>query len=95
VKRVLKQGKLSIFDFFCHYFVLGMGVYQMFVKTIIFVVMLVILFSLGSGLIFLVKDKGRTNRTVKALTWRIVLSLTLFAFLFLAFSLGWINPHGV
>lgn len=67
----------------------------MFAKTIIFVVMLVILFALGSGLVFLVRDKGQGNRTVKALTWRIALSLTLFFFLFLAFSFGWINPHGL
>lgn len=67
----------------------------MFVKTIIFVVMLVILFALGSGLVFLVRDKGQSSRTAKALTWRIALSLTLFLFLFLAFSFGWIQPHGV
>ncbi|MGQ3892548.1 twin transmembrane helix small protein [Legionella sp. CNM-4043-24] len=67
----------------------------MFAKIFIFVVMLVILFALGSGLVFLVRDKGQSNRTVKALTWRIALSLSLFLFLFLAFSLGWITPHGV
>ncbi|KTD31877.1 twin transmembrane helix small protein [Legionella maceachernii] len=67
----------------------------MFAKAIIFVVMLIILFALGSGLVFLVRDEGKTKRTVKALTWRIALSLTLFLFLFLAFLMGWIKPHGV
>jgi hypothetical protein len=67
----------------------------MFTKTIIFIVMLVILGSLASGLIFLVRDEGKTKRTVKALSWRIGLSLVLFLFLFLAFSLGWIHPHGL
>ncbi|WP_347252058.1 twin transmembrane helix small protein [Legionella sp.] len=67
----------------------------MFAKAIIFVVMLIILLALGSGLVFLVRDEGKTKRTVKALTWRIALSLTLFLFLFLAFLMGWIKPHGV
>lgn len=67
----------------------------MFTKIIILVVMLVILIALGSGLLFLVKDEGKTKRTVKALTFRIVLSITLFLFLLFAFSIGWLNPHGV
>jgi hypothetical protein len=67
----------------------------MFIKIFIIIVMLVILISLGSSLVFLVRDEGKTNRTVKALTWRIALSLGLFLFLFLAFSLNWIDPHPV
>jgi len=67
----------------------------MFTKTIIFIVMLVILGSLASGLFFLVRDEGKTKHTVKALSWRIGLSLVLFLFLFLAFSLGWIHPHAL
>lgn len=67
----------------------------MLTKAIIIIVMLIILFSLGSGLVFLVRDEGKTKRTVKALTWRIALSLVLFLFLFIAFSLGWIKPHAV
>ena len=67
----------------------------MLAKTIIIVVMLMILGVLFSSLMFLVrdKDKGKTDRTVKALTWRIGLSLSLFIFLFLAFKLHWIAPH--
>lgn len=67
----------------------------MFTKAIILIVMLIILISLGSGLVFLVRDEGNSKRTVKALTWRIGLSLCLFLFLLLAFSMGWIKPHGV
>ncbi|ASQ45228.1 twin transmembrane helix small protein [Legionella clemsonensis] len=67
----------------------------MFTKAIILIVMLIILIALGSSLIFLVKDEGKTKRTVKALTWRIGLSLVLFLFLFLAFSMGWIQPHSI
>lgn len=67
----------------------------MFFKAIIIIIMLIILFALGSSLIFLVRDEGKTTRTVKALTWRIGLSLVLFLLLFLAFSMGWIKPHSV
>lgn len=67
----------------------------MLTKIFILLVMLGILFSLGSGLVYLIKDNGKGTRTVKALSWRIGLSLTLFLFLFLAFSLGLIQPHGI
>ena len=67
----------------------------MFTKTIVIIVMLVILISLASGLIFLVRDEGKSKRTVKALSWRIGISVGLFLFLFLAFSLNWIQPHAI
>lgn len=67
----------------------------MFIKIFIVIIMLIILVSLASGLIFLVRDKGKTERTVKALTWRIALSVGLFVFLFLAFKLNWITPHPI
>jgi Protein of unknown function (DUF2909) len=71
------------------------GVYQMLTKIFIIFVLVLILGSLASGLVFLLKDEGKTNRTVKALTIRIGLSLSLFIFLFIAFSLGLISPHGI
>ena len=67
----------------------------MLTKIFILVMMLIILVSLFSGLVFLVRDEGKTKRTIKALTWRIALSLGLFIFLIIAFAAHWINPHGV
>lgn len=67
----------------------------MITKAIILIVMFIILSALGSSLIFLVRDEGKSKRTVKALTWRITLSFLLFLFLFLAFSMGWIHPHSI
>lgn len=67
----------------------------MLTKIFILLIMFVILITLFSGLLFLVRDDGKTKRTVKALTWRIALSLGLFIFLIIAFALHWINPHGV
>lgn len=67
----------------------------MFAKIIVLIIMFLILISLFSALIFLVKDKENSKRTVKALTFRIGLSLTLFFLLFLGFSLGLISPHNI
>lgn len=64
-------------------------------KAIILITMFVILYSLGSGLFYLVRDESKTTKTVKALSIRIGISLALFIFLFLAFHFGWLQPHAV
>lgn len=66
----------------------------MLVKIIIVLILLVILYSLFSSLFFLVRDKGQGDRAVKALTWRISLSIFLFVLLMVAYVMGWIKPHG-
>lgn len=55
-----------------------------------------IVFSLAEGMYFLAKDDGDINKTrvVKALTVRIVLSLTLFILLILGYFTGVLTPHG-
>lgn len=40
-------------------------------------------------------DKGTTNRTVKALTRRIALSVTLILLVMFAIWMGWITPHDI
>jgi hypothetical protein len=64
-------------------------------KVIVVIVFLGILGSLGSALIYMVKDKGRSDRTVRALTVRISLSVGLFLLLFVLYGLGLIEPHGL
>lgn len=64
-----------------------------FIKGIIIAFLFFILFSLGSALYFLVKDPSQSTRVVKALTWRISLSVILFLLLMAAFALGWITPN--
>jgi hypothetical protein len=64
----------------------------MLMKFIIILFLLAILYSLASSFLFLIRDKGEGNRTVKRLTWRIALSLVLFAMLWGAYQLGWIHP---
>ena len=67
----------------------------MWVKIVILVVFLGIVLSLASGLMFLVKDKGNSRRTLRALSFRIGLSVGLFAFLMVLIALGVIKPHAV
>ena len=43
----------------------------------------------------MVKDQGKTKRTVNSLTWRIALSVILIIALITAVATGVIQPHGV
>lgn len=63
-------------------------------KTIIIIFLLLILASLTSGLYYLIRDRGMSDRTVKALTVRIGLSLALFFLLIIGFATGVIQPGG-
>lgn len=64
-------------------------------KAIIIIFLLFIFYALGSALYFLMRDRGDSTRIVKALTWRIGLSVVLFVFLMIAFAMGWLAPHGI
>ncbi|PJJ97506.1 hypothetical protein CO641_11105 [Lysobacteraceae bacterium NML91-0213] len=57
--------------------------------------LLLILWNLGTGLYYMLVDKGETKRTVNALTRRIGLSVALILLVMLAIWMGWIEPHGV
>ena len=67
----------------------------MLAKTILVVLLLAIVASLFSGLFFLMKDDSRERRVLTALKVRVGLSIALLIFLALAFSQGWLEPHGV
>jgi hypothetical protein len=62
-------------------------------RFLVLVFIAFILVSLFSALFFLVKDRGSSNRTVKALTVRIVLSIALFALLMLGFHFGFVTQR--
>jgi len=64
-------------------------------KVIIVLFLLLILYSLGSALYYLIKDQYNSTCIVKALTWRIGLSLVLFIFLMVMYWMGFIEPHGL
>lgn len=62
-------------------------------KIIVLLFIAVILISLFSALYFMIKDKGKSERAVKALTVRVVLSVTLFALLMLGYHFGIIHSR--
>jgi hypothetical protein len=61
------------------------------VKIVVILFLVFIVGSLFSALFFLVRDKGHGERTVRALTVRIALSLVLFALLILGYHFGFIT----
>ncbi|HSN38716.1 MAG TPA: twin transmembrane helix small protein [Burkholderiales bacterium] len=62
-------------------------------KIIVLLFIVFILGSLFSALFFLIRDKGQSERTVKALTIRVALSITLFVLLMLGFHFGIIHTR--
>jgi len=64
-------------------------------KIFIVFLLLCAVVSLASGLFFLMRDKGQSNRTVKALTWRIGISVAVFAFIMVGWFFGFIPVHGI
>lgn len=67
----------------------------MLTKIIILLFLAVIVYNLGAGLFYMMRDKGKSDRMVKALTRRIILSISLFILLLLAIATGIIQPHGL
>ena len=63
----------------------------MLTKVIVVLTLIIIVGSLFSALFFLAKDKTGGDRTVKALTIRISLSIGLFILLLIAGKLGLIG----
>ena len=59
-------------------------------KIVILVLLLGVVASLFSGLYFVYKDKGTTNRAVISLTIRIALSVLVFLLLIGSYFFGWL-----
>jgi succinate dehydrogenase/fumarate reductase cytochrome b subunit len=65
-------------------------------STILIIVFLAaIIYNLGAGLYFMMTDKGQSDRTLRALTRRIGLSVLLILLVIVGIWLGIIKPHGV
>ena len=60
-------------------------------KIVVILFLIFIVGSLASALYFMIKDRGQGERTVKALTVRVVLSVVLFALLMLGIYSGLIT----
>lgn len=59
-------------------------------KIILLVLLGLVVISLFSGLYFMYRDKGKSRRTVIALTIRVALSATIFAIVMVGFLMGWL-----
>ncbi len=64
-------------------------------RLVVIGTLLAILVSLGSALYHLTTGRGDSGRMLRSLTWRIGLSVVLFALLIFAARQGWVVPHGV
>ena len=62
-------------------------------RIVILILLLAVVASLFSGLYFVYKDKGATNRAVISLSIRIALSVLVFVLLIGSYYFGWI-PSG-
>jgi len=61
-------------------------------KILVLILLGLVVASLFSALLFLARDQGRGERTARALTVRISLSLLLFAVLMAGYHFGFIRP---
>jgi len=64
-------------------------------RIVVIAMLVLIVGSLGSALWFLIRDKGASERTVKALTVRISLSIFLFLLLMAGYYFGIIPKTGL
>lgn len=64
-------------------------------KVLLVIIFILILVSLSSGLIYLIKDVGPTTRVLTSLKFRIGLSVSLFLLLFVGKYFGFLEPHGI
>jgi formate/nitrite transporter FocA (FNT family) len=64
-------------------------------RIFIALVFALILISLGSALFYLMRDKGTSDKTVRALALRVGFSVALFLLLIAAHQLGWIESTGL
>lgn len=67
----------------------------MLIKIIVALLVLIIFYCLGSSLYFMLGGKKSDKSMVKALTWRVVLSLSVFVLLMLGYFFGLITPHPI
>ncbi|HXA47043.1 MAG TPA: twin transmembrane helix small protein [Burkholderiaceae bacterium] len=64
-------------------------------KIIVIVAFVLILGSLGFALMFMMKDKGKTNHMATALAFRVGFSIALFLLILLAYHFDLIQPTGI
>ena len=65
----------------------------MLTKIVIIFMLFAIIFALGAGLFYLMKNEADNQKMVKALTWRIIITISMLAFILIAYHFDWIHPN--
>jgi hypothetical protein len=61
-------------------------------RIIIVVGLIAVVTALFTALVFLYRDRGKGKRVVWALAIRVILSMSLVAFLVISYFMGWFEP---
>jgi hypothetical protein len=61
-------------------------------RYVVIAVLILIIFSLGSAAVFMMRGRGDSTRMAKALAWRVGLSVGLFLLLLLGYFFGLFKP---
>jgi hypothetical protein len=64
-------------------------------KWLVAIGFVLIIASLGSAMVFLIRDRGRTRNVARALGFRVGFSVALFLLLLFANWMGWIHSTGI
>jgi uncharacterized membrane protein YdcZ (DUF606 family) len=54
-----------------------------------------IVLSMGSALVFMLRNKEGSGNMVKALAMRVGISVSLFLFILFSYWMGWVQPTGI
>jgi hypothetical protein len=64
-------------------------------RYVVIAVLILIVGSLGSAAVFMLRERGSSSRMAKALAWRVGLSVGLFLFLMAGYYFGLFKPHAL
>ena len=64
-------------------------------KYIILILLALIIYNLTAGFFYIIKDKKDSNRGLRSLKVRILLSILLFVTLIIGYYYDLIQPHGI
>ena len=65
------------------------------VKLIVIVLLIAAVVSLARALMSLVRNEGKSGKTMRALAWRVGFSAMVSVFILVSMLMGWIQPHDV
>ena len=65
------------------------------VKLIVIVLLIAAVVSLARALMSLVRNEGKSGKTMRALAWRVGFLAMVFVFILVSMMMGWIQPHDV